>query len=72
LHHFKQRRKLRYRKVCGESDDHAVIHSLKAKYTTVFVQSTTAAIEGKSELKLNILQAMHVVAEAEMQWDLKQ
>jgi len=61
LHNFKQRHNIRYRKVCSESGVHGMIHSLKAKCTTVLVQSTTADIEGKSKLKLNILQAIHVV-----------
>jgi hypothetical protein len=72
LHHFKQRHNIRYRKVYGGSGDHRVIHSLKAKYTTGLVQSTIAAIEGKSKLKLNILQAMHLVVAAETQWVLEQ
>jgi len=41
-----------------------MIHSLKAKYTTVLEQSTTADMDGKSKLKLNILQATHVVVAA--------
>jgi hypothetical protein len=64
LHPFKQRHNIRYRKVCSENGVHGTIHSLKAKYTTVLVPSTTAGIEGKSKLKLNILQALHVVVAA--------
>lgn len=41
--------------------DPGVIHSLKAKYRTVLVHKAIAAIQNKTELKLNIVQAMHIV-----------
>jgi hypothetical protein len=41
--------------------DPGVIHSLKAKYRTVLVHKATAAIWNKTELKLNILQALNIV-----------
>jgi hypothetical protein len=41
--------------------DPGVIHSLKAKYRTVLVHNAIAAIQNKTGLKLNILQAMHIV-----------
>jgi len=50
LHHFTQRHNIRYKKVCSESGVHGMIHSLKAKYKTVLVQSTAADTEGKNKL----------------------
>ena len=50
--------------MCSESGVNGMIHSLKAKYIAVLVQSATADIEGKNKLKLNILQAIHVVVAA--------
>ena len=47
LHHSEQGHIIRHRKVCSESGVHGMIHSLKAKYITVLVQSTTADIKGK-------------------------
>jgi hypothetical protein len=44
--------------------DLGVIHSLKAKHREVLVCKATAAIKNKTELKLNILQAMHMVVAA--------
>jgi len=44
LHHFQQTHNIRHRKVCSESGVHGMIHSLKAKYITVLVQSATADI----------------------------
>jgi hypothetical protein len=38
-----------------------VIHFLKAKYRKSLVQKAIAAIERKSELKLNVMQAMHMI-----------
>jgi Tc5 transposase DNA-binding domain. len=64
LHDFTQRHNIRYKIVCSESGDHGMIHSLKAKYKNVLVQSTSADIEGKNKLKLNILQAIHEVVAA--------
>jgi len=64
LRNFEQRYNIRYRKVCSENGVHGMIHSLEAKYTTVLVRSTTTDIQGKSKLKLNIPQAIHVVVAA--------
>jgi hypothetical protein len=41
-----------------------VIHLLTAKYREVLLQKAVTAIENKTELKLNILQAVHVVVAA--------
>jgi hypothetical protein len=38
-----------------------VIHCLKAKYRKSVVQKAIAGIERKSELKLNVMQAMHMI-----------
>jgi hypothetical protein len=37
---------------------------VKAKYRNELVQKTIAPLERKQELKLNVLQALHLVAEA--------
>jgi hypothetical protein len=39
-----------------------MIHLLKAKHSEVLVQEAVFAIENNTELKLNILQGMHMVA----------
>jgi phosphomannomutase len=43
--------------------DPGVIHLLKAEYRTVLVHKATTAIQNKNEMKLNILQAMHIVVD---------
>lgn len=41
--------------------DPGVIHSLKVKYRTVLLHKAIASTQNNTELKLNILQAKHIV-----------
>ena len=41
-----------------------MVHSLKAKYNKVLVEEAVTAMEKNTELKLNILQGVHMVVAA--------
>jgi hypothetical protein len=43
---------------------HGIIYLLKAKHSEVLVQEVVTAIENDTELKLNILQGVHMVVAA--------
>jgi hypothetical protein len=45
--------------------DLGIIHSLKIKYRRTQVQNAVAATERKAELKLNVLQAMHMIVSSQ-------